>query len=99
MKSRTKKRPPPAVRGVGRPAHDADLTTDAGRFGARLRAARQSAGLSVLDAARRALVTPGTWYDWELGRRSEGIQRFAAIVRAVLAALDCEIDDLLDEGD
>ena len=109
MKSRTKKakaaraarapaRTAEAAR-VGRPAHAADLSTDAGRFGARLRAARLAAGFSVAVAARRACVPAGTWYDWESGRYSEGIRRFVEILRAVLAALDCEIEDLLDEWD
>ena len=93
MKSRPKKAkaPPPLARPAGRPFGPIDQSTPAGRFGARLRAAREKAGLTPAEAAGRAEVTPKRWTSWERGTRAPRL----GYLLPIAAALGCDLVPLL----
>lgn len=81
------------VRGRGRPPKTLDLTDERQRIAARIRAARDRAGLTVIDAARAAGVAAPTWYDWEQGRATPPLLAIPTICRA----LKCRRGDLMPE--
>ncbi len=56
---------------------------DRARFAARLRAAREAAGLSQNSAAAAAGVPTPTWNRWESGERTPGVKSLPAIVAAL----------------
>jgi len=104
VKSRTKKvKAPPATRarargvGPGRPCNPPDLGTERGRFGARLRAAREATGLSMADAAGRAGATLDAWSNWESGRNFP--RRILPLLPLICDTLACDLEDLIPEAD
>ena len=94
MKTRTKKPLPATPR--KRPGPPCIPPGNAQTFAARLRRTRESAGLTMGEAAAKAGVGYKRWARWERGP-AEPFD--CAMVRVVLSALDCGIEDLLDEGD
>lgn len=84
-----------AKKPVGRPAAAPDLTTERGRIGAGIRAARLAAELSVRDAARRAMLSETKWYDYEQGRALPPLP----VVPRICDALGCSLGAIIPEGD
>lgn len=56
-------------------------------FPAQLRKAREKAGLSIADAAKRAGISPRTWAYWEDGERLPPAERDAITRERLLASL------------
>jgi DNA-binding XRE family transcriptional regulator len=91
VKSRTKKAPPavPAKR-RGPPCIPPG---NAQTFAARLRRAREAAGLTMGQAAAKAGVEYKRWAKWERGP-AEPFD--AELARRIVRAIGCTIDDLTD---
>lgn len=61
-------------------------------FGARLREARERAGLGPLEVARLMGAAPSTYYSWETGDRvPRDPRRLAAIVGTTVGGLHGEV--------
>lgn len=56
-------------------------------FASHLRKAREKAGLSIADAAKRAGISPRTWAYWEVGERLPPAERDAITRERLLARL------------
>jgi transcriptional regulator with XRE-family HTH domain len=73
---------------VGRPAKPVDESTYAGRFAARLRKLRETAGLTgeeMADAITKAgyECPKNTYYNWESGSRDVALNAVPAIATAL----------------
>lgn len=80
----------------GRPPKEPDLTTYAGRLGARLRALRTERGMTVADvrealAGRSVAVTEDTVRAWERGSRSPSLEN----IQPLAATYGVSADDVL----
>lgn len=67
---------------IGRPA-----TKPASKQGQKIRRARRAAQLTVAQAAKRAGVTPSSWYDWEAGRFEPRMATLKKIAKAIKVGL------------
>lgn len=60
-----------------------DMPAAPDTFAARLRAAREEAGLTMYEAARQAGISYATWHGWESGKAAPKVDRLPAIVTAL----------------
>jgi len=75
-------------RPAGRPPTEVDRSTKRGQLAARIRRARLKKGLSVAEAAQKLGVAPGSWYNWECGRRSPAAELIGSIARILGSSAD-----------
>jgi len=94
MKSRKKTKAPPeaAAKRRGPPCIPPG---NAQTFAARLRRAREAAGLTMGQAAVKCGVEYKRWARWERGPQIPRLRSIAMI----LSVCGCGIEDLVDEGD
>lgn len=73
----------PTPRGPGRPRKPLDTSTPAGRLAARIKAARERAGLTVEQAAAACGVDDSTWWRYEAADLAPNITTLSSIARAI----------------
>lgn len=57
--------------------------------------ARENAGLTIAEAAKKLDITPAAIYQWEKGQTFPEARRLSEIA----AVYGCTVDELLKEGD